>query len=181
MSTLFANVSGDDAQAAVAPFIADVQSVGATIVNQTVVTAIANDIVGFADDRAGYNTLLGSRLIPATQYEHDPAAIGAAYKTLFDQGAGSYVLHSFRSLIQSLTQRLGRILGHLVAGGKLPCQSILYPASNISIGKVAENANISSAILPKWRTAKTHVCAVRLSARLASDTDHTGHRDDNLG
>lgn len=89
MSTLFANVSGDDAQAAVAPFIADVQTTGASIVNQTVVTAPASDIVGFADDNAGYNTLLGSRLIPATQYEHDPAAIGNAYMALLDQGVGS--------------------------------------------------------------------------------------------
>ncbi|KZV69773.1 FAD-binding domain-containing protein [Peniophora sp. CONT] len=123
MSTLFANISGDDAKAAVAPFIADVQTVGATFINETTTTATANDIVGFPDDNAGYNTLLGSRLFPATQYENSPDVIGAAYKTLLDQGIGS-------------------ILGHLVAGGK-----------------VAENANISSAILPKWRTAKTHVIA----------------------
>lgn len=91
MSTLFANVSGDDAKAAVAPFIADVQTVGATFINETATTAIANDIVGFADDNAGYNTLLGSRLFPATQYEQNPEVIGAAYKTLLDQGIGSYV------------------------------------------------------------------------------------------
>lgn len=92
MSTLIANVSGDAAQAAVTPFITDIQAIGATVINQTATTAIANDIVGFADDKAGYNTLLGSRLVPAAQYEHNPDAIGAAYKTLLDQGVGSYVL-----------------------------------------------------------------------------------------
>ncbi|VDC02802.1 unnamed protein product [Peniophora sp. CBMAI 1063] len=123
MSTLFANISGDDAQAAIAPSLADVQAVGASILNQTVVTALVNDIVGEADDNAGFNNVLVSRLIPATQYEHNPSVIGAAYKTLLEQG-------------------VNHVLGHLVAGGK-----------------VTENANISSAILPKWRTAKTHVIA----------------------
>ncbi|VDC02798.1 unnamed protein product [Peniophora sp. CBMAI 1063] len=123
VSTLFANVSGDDAQAALAPFLADVQAVGATLVNETVVTALVNDIVGAADDSAGYSGVLGSRLMPAAQYEQNPSVIGAAYKTLLDQGVAG-------------------VLGHLVAGGK-----------------VLENADISSAITPKWRTAKTHVIA----------------------
>ncbi|KZV76446.1 FAD-binding domain-containing protein [Peniophora sp. CONT] len=124
MSTLFANVSGDDAKAAIAPFIADVQTVGATFINETVVTAIANDIVGATDDNAGTNGLLGSRLFPAAQYEQNPEVIGAAYKTLFDQGINQY--RAFDAVF---------------------------------VGKVSENANISSAILPKWRTAKTHIIA----------------------
>ena len=38
------------------------------------------------------------------------------------------------------------------------------------IGKVAENADIVSAILPKWRTAKTHV-RIHLS-RVLSISEH---------
>ncbi|KZV68486.1 FAD-binding domain-containing protein [Peniophora sp. CONT] len=144
MNTLFANVSGDDAKAAIAPFIADVQTVGATFINETVTTAIANDIVGAADDNAGINVILGSRLVPATQYEHNPEVIGAAYKTLLDQDVDAYVLLSFCTLRRLLIQVIRSILGLLVAGGK-----------------VAENANINSAILPKWRTAKTHVITVK--------------------
>ena len=51
------------------------------------------------------------------------------------------------------------ILGNLVAGGKidlffLGCWVLLN--SKFS-GKVAENANVSNAVNPAWRTAKTHV------------------------
>ncbi|KZV68501.1 FAD-binding domain-containing protein [Peniophora sp. CONT] len=127
MKTVFANVSGDDAKAAIAPFIADVQTVGATFINETVTTATANDIVGAADDKAGYNILLGSRLFPAAQYERNPEVIGAAYKTLLDQDIEGYLYRS----------------GHTFDA--------------VFTGKVAENANIDSAILPKWRTAKTHI------------------------
>ena len=92
MKTFFANVSSDDAQAALAPFIKDVQTVGSTFVNQTVTTGVANDIVGSADDMAGYNILMASRLFPATLYEENPEAIGALYEALLDQGAELYVL-----------------------------------------------------------------------------------------
>ena len=52
------------------------------------------------------------------------------------------------------------ILGNLVAGGKIDlffgggCWVLLN--SKFS-GKVAENANVSNAVNPAWRTAKTHV------------------------
>ncbi|VDB84461.1 unnamed protein product [Peniophora sp. CBMAI 1063] len=124
MRTYFPNVSNDSAQAAIAPFIADVEAIGASVVSQTAITALANDLVARADDDGGVNLVLASRLIPETQYEQNPSAIGAAYKALLDQGV------------------LG-ILGNLVAGGQ-----------------VAENANITSAIHPKWRTAKTHIMMV---------------------
>lgn len=89
MNTLFINISAADATSAVAPFLNDVQTTGAQVVNQSAVAALANDIVGFPDDLAGYNSLLGSRLVPAKAYQTHPEAIGAAYKTLLDQGVGS--------------------------------------------------------------------------------------------
>ncbi|KAI0043010.1 FAD-binding domain-containing protein [Auriscalpium vulgare] len=120
LSTVFSNLTGADVEAQMAPLLADVTALGATVSGEGTITALPNDILGFADDSSGVNLILGSRLIPATAYL-DPTKVGAAYKTLIDGGAQ-------------------RVLGHMLGGGK-----------------VAENANISSAVLPKWRTAKTHV------------------------
>ncbi|KAJ7883551.1 FAD-binding domain-containing protein [Mycena olivaceomarginata] len=83
------------------------------------------------------NTVLGSRLIPAATYRDSPATVGEVYKRLFDSGATQYVSYLRFFNLASTTLR---ILGHLVAGGK-----------------VAENAKISSAVHPAWRTAKTHL------------------------
>ncbi|KAI0050106.1 FAD-binding domain-containing protein [Auriscalpium vulgare] len=124
LSTIFSNLTGADALAQLAPLMTDIKALGASVSGEDgTITALANYVLGFADDPSGVNLVLGSRLIPATAY-HDPTKVGAAYKTLIDGGAQ-------------------RILGHLVAGGK-----------------VSENANISSAITPKWRTAKTHIIVV---------------------
>lgn len=47
----------------------------------------------------------------------------------------------------------------MLAGGKnrntVLFMNIIEELNNL--GKVAENANIESAVTPKWRTAKTHV------------------------
>ena len=101
MRTIFANVSGDDAQAAVAPFIADVETIGAQLVNQTVKTVLANDIVGAsADDSVGEYLIFVSSLIPEAQYKNNPAAIGAAYKTLLDLGVAGYALEHLTELTE---------------------------------------------------------------------------------
>ncbi|KAI0314848.1 FAD-binding domain-containing protein [Amylostereum chailletii] len=121
LSTLFPNRTAEDATAMVQPFLDDAVEQGAIVVNATTVTASPNVIVAFPDDQGGYNSILGSRLLPPAVYSDNATAVGEAYTTLLDQGADS-------------------ILCHLVAGGK-----------------VAENANIDSAVTPKWRTAKTHV------------------------
>ncbi|KAF8201271.1 FAD-binding domain-containing protein [Mycena galopus ATCC 62051] len=78
-----------------------------------------NDALYQADDSVGSNTVLGSRLIPASTYRNSPAAVG--------------------KVVEQLAESNRTIIVHLVAGGK-----------------VAENANISSAVHPAWRTAKTH-------------------------
>jgi len=123
--TYFVNITADEAAAAVAPFIGDVQAIGVQLINQTAITGLANDLVTSLDDLAGFNALLGSRLIPATAFQDNPEGIGAAYKMILDH------------------QDVLEIIGIRVAGGK-----------------VAENANVNNAVLPKWRTAKSHVIAV---------------------
>ncbi|KAN0105124.1 FAD-binding domain containing protein [Russula decolorans] len=123
--TFFKDLDGDASKAQMSSFLADAVKVGAVVQGETTVTAFANDIVGFPDDPAGYNSILSSRLIPASVYSNAPERVGPAYKQLLLQG------------IQS-------VLGFLVAGGQ-----------------VAANADIDSAVIPAWRSAKTHVIATQ--------------------
>ena len=56
---------------------------------ESTLTRVANDIVGFPDDPAGYNIVLGSRLIPDTAYLRNPSSVGVACKQLLSQGIKS--------------------------------------------------------------------------------------------
>ncbi|KAK7058069.1 FAD-binding domain-containing protein, partial [Favolaschia claudopus] len=122
--TILPRTEVDDATSILAPFLQDLSTIpDAEIVSQVVEERVVNDILYNADDDAGGNIVLGSRLIPTTAYRaiDAPETVEKVYRELLDAGA------------------LG-ILGHLVAGGQ-----------------VSANANISSAITPAWRTAKTHI------------------------
>lgn len=58
-----------------------------------------------------------------------------------------------------------RIIGHMLAGGKSRTTDLImdiFEELN-NLGKVAENANIASAVTPKWRSAKTHVSPVAIN------------------
>ncbi|KAH9957276.1 hypothetical protein BGW80DRAFT_216211 [Lactifluus volemus] len=125
ISTLFKDLDGNASKAQMSPFLNDARALGAVVENESTNTAVANDIVGLADDASGFNLILSSRLIPASVYLDSPGNVGAAYKQILSQG-------------------IPQILGHLVAGGQ-----------------VAANANISSAIIPAWRSAKTHIIATQ--------------------
>jgi hypothetical protein len=140
VSTLFKDLDGDASKAQMSSFLADAAKVGATVQGETTVTAFANDIVGFADDLSGYNTILSSRLVPGSVYSNAPESVGPAYKQLLSQG------------IQS-------ILGLLVAGGAFHFRDVLWSYSKLTIhvGQVAANAHIDSAVNPAWRLAKAHV------------------------
>ncbi|KAF7368363.1 FAD-binding domain-containing protein [Mycena venus] len=93
---------------------------GVSLVSEEYGFGDINDALFQADDAAGTNSVLGSRLIPAETYRQSPEKVGQVYKELLDIG----------------TQQ---IFGIVVAGGK-----------------VAENADIESAVHPAWRKAKTH-------------------------
>jgi hypothetical protein len=140
VSTIFKDLDGDASKAQMSSFLADAAKVGATVQGETTVTAFANDIVGFADDLSGYNTILSSRLVPGSVYSNAPESVGLAYKQLLSQG------------IQS-------VVGLLVAGGAFHFRDVLWSFSKLTIhvGQVAANAHIDSAINPAWRSAKTHV------------------------
>ncbi|KAJ7446962.1 FAD-binding domain-containing protein [Mycena latifolia] len=117
LNTYMPDTTPEQSLALLSPFL----NASLALLSQNFTYGDINDALFHPNDGAGFNTVLGSRLIPAATYRHSPGAVGKAYQKLLAGGA---------------TQ----ILGHLVAGGK-----------------VAENANISSAVHPAWRTAKTHL------------------------
>jgi hypothetical protein len=98
VSTLFKDLDGNASKAQMSPFLNDARALGAVVENESTITAVANDIVGFADDASGFNLILSSRLIPASVYLDSPGDVGAAYHQILSQG-------------------IPQILGHLVAGG----------------------------------------------------------------
>jgi hypothetical protein len=100
ISTLFKDLDGNASKAQMSPFLNDARALGAVVENESTNTAVANDIVGLADDASGFNLILSSRLIPASVYLDSPGNVGAAYKQILSQG-------------------IPQILGHLVAGGVL--------------------------------------------------------------
>ncbi|KAJ6559840.1 hypothetical protein B0H19DRAFT_1145899 [Mycena capillaripes] len=125
LNTYMPNTTAEQSMALLAPFLnASLALPGVFLFSQQFTYGDINDALYQPDDGVGSNTVLGSRLIPATTYRDSPATVGKVYQKLLASGA---------------TQ----ILGHLVAGGK-----------------VAENAKISSAVHPAWRTAKTHLIVV---------------------
>ncbi|KAJ7124309.1 hypothetical protein C8R44DRAFT_875362 [Mycena epipterygia] len=116
------NTTTSQSMALLSPFInASLAIPGVSLISQEYIFGNINDALFEADDSAGGNGVLGSRLIPADIYRHFPATVGQVYKELLDNGTA-------------------RIIA-VVTGG----------------GQVAENANISSAVHPAWRTAKTHL------------------------
>ncbi|KAJ7193232.1 FAD-binding domain-containing protein [Mycena pura] len=122
LATVMPQTTVERSKTLLAPFMnASLALPGVSLVSQAFQSSNINDASFMADDAAGSNGVLGSRLIPEATYRDSPQKVGPVYKKLFDGGAAA-------------------IDGVMVAGGK-----------------VAENANISSAVHPAWRTAKTHI------------------------
>ena len=138
--TLFKDLDGDASKAQMSSFLADAAKLGASIQGEDTLTTFINDMVEFPDDLAGFNLILSSRLIPGSVYTNAPESVGPAYKQLLSQGIPS-------------------VLGSLIAGGAFYFQDVPLSHSKLTIhaGQVAANAHIDSAVLPAWRTAKTHV------------------------
>jgi hypothetical protein len=139
--TFFKDLDGDASKAQMSSFLADAAKLGAAVQEETTVTTLANDIASlFPDDPSGYNAILSSRLVPGSVYSNAPESVGLAYKQLFSHG-------------------MRTVLGLLVGGGTLDFRDVLwcYPKLTTHVGQVAANAHIDSAIIPAWRSAKTHV------------------------
>ena len=115
VSTVFKDLNGDASKAQMSPFLADAAKLGAIVQGEATVTTLANNIVGFPDDLSGYNTILSSRLVPASVYSNSPESVGSAYNQLLSHG------------IQS-------VLGHLVAGGAFHLRDVpwSYPKAHHS-------------------------------------------------
>ncbi|KAF7340731.1 FAD-binding domain-containing protein [Mycena sanguinolenta] len=92
-----------------------------SLVAEEYVVQNVNDALFTADDAAGKDMVVGSRLIPASVLRERPETVGKVYEQLLD--AGALEVASF-----------------VIAGGQ-----------------VTANADISSAVHPAWRTAKTHL------------------------
>ena len=99
ISTVFKDLDGDSSKAQMSSFLADAAKLGAVVQGETTVTTFANDIVGSPDDPSGYNSILSSRLVPASVYSNSPESVGSAYKQLLSLGT------------------ILSVLGLLVAGG----------------------------------------------------------------
>ena len=140
LSTLFKDLDGNASKAQMSSFLSDAAKLGAVVQGETTITTIANDIVGFPDDRSGYNTILSSRLVPSSVYSNTPERVGPAYRQL-------------------LTGGIPYVLGILCAGGAFHFRYGLWPYFKLTIhvGQVSANAHIDSAVNPAWRTAKAHV------------------------
>ncbi|KAJ7088708.1 hypothetical protein C8R44DRAFT_819336 [Mycena epipterygia] len=156
LNTYTPNTTISQSMALLAPFMnASLALPGVFLLSQPeYVYGDINDALFQPDDSVGSNVVLGSRLIPASTYRDSPNKVGDTYKQLLDTGTTVYVL-CIRCVV-SPTPSSNRLLGHLVAGGK-----------------VAENAHISSAVHPAWRTAKTHV----VTANMWTDSASIGEID----
>ncbi|KAI0248051.1 FAD-binding domain-containing protein [Lactifluus subvellereus] len=138
LNTTFKDLDGDASRAQMSSFLDDARALGAVVQEESTITSLANDIVTVPDDQSLFNLIFSSRLIPNSVYLNAPSNIGTAYKQLLSQGVP--------------------VVGGVVVGGVFPCPIFRpYFTLIVPVGQVATNANISSAIIPAWRLAKTHV------------------------
>jgi hypothetical protein len=112
--TYFPNTSTFEASERMFPFINEAIATGAVVQSQASFLSI-NKALTFLDNVVATNTVLGSRLIPASSYSN-PDLVGDIYKKLLDAGTPSYVF--LRSSWFSLLNETS-IHGNLVAGGTL--------------------------------------------------------------
>lgn len=85
--TYMPNTTAEKSQILLAPFInASLALPGVVFVSQTFKDGEINDVMFGADDGAGNNVVLGSRLVPEALYRDSPEKVGPVYKELFDNG-----------------------------------------------------------------------------------------------
>jgi hypothetical protein len=90
--THIANTTAAQATALLAPFRnAALALPDVSLVAEEYVVKNVNDALFTADDAAGNNMVVGSRLIPASVLRESPDTIGNVYEQLLDSGALEYV------------------------------------------------------------------------------------------
>ena len=85
LDSFFPNSSLAQAEAALQPFIDDVQKVDGVNLTQQSVLQNINDALTLTDDVAGFDAVLGSRLVPATAYKN-ATLVGQVYSELMNAG-----------------------------------------------------------------------------------------------
>ncbi|KAJ7171061.1 FAD-binding domain-containing protein [Mycena filopes] len=114
LQTYLLNQTVEEGRATLAPFLTAAQALpGVAIVSADYTYGVTNDLLFHADDTAGYDLVMGSRLIPSATYRDSPEVVGQVYLELLNAGT------------------LG-IFGNLVAGGKVSenahIDSAVHPA-----------------------------------------------------
>ena len=84
-NSYFPNSSLTQAEAALKPFIDDVQKVDGVNLTQRSVLQNINDALTSTDDFVGVDLILGSRLVPASAYKNS-TLVGEVYSQLLDAG-----------------------------------------------------------------------------------------------
>ncbi|KAI0061850.1 FAD-binding domain-containing protein [Artomyces pyxidatus] len=145
LSTLAANISGDALKARMAPFLNEVRTLGAIVTPEITITATPNDIIANADFAiesvvAGVSPADAPQGVIGFQDDVSGQNLILGSRLIPATAYQGNVDHIGDAVTKILDQGIPGFLGHMVSGGK-----------------VAENANISSAVTPKWRTAKTHI------------------------
>lgn len=85
LNSYFPNSSLAQAEAALRPFIDDVQKVDGVNLTHWNVLRNINDALSSRDDFVGVNLVLGSRLVPATAYKN-ASLVGQVYSQLLNAG-----------------------------------------------------------------------------------------------
>lgn len=85
--TYFRGQSANEAKAHMKPLLDAVKREGFTVVNENVTVDEVNNMVYTADNAAGVNAIMGSRLIPAAAYRTNCSRIGRQYQALLENGA----------------------------------------------------------------------------------------------
>jgi hypothetical protein len=80
--TIFKDLDGNASKAQMSSFLNDARALGTIVLEESTITAPANDIVGVQDDESGTNGILSSRLVPNSVYLNTPSNVGTAIKRL---------------------------------------------------------------------------------------------------
>ncbi|KAI0040085.1 FAD-binding domain-containing protein [Auriscalpium vulgare] len=144
LSTLVKGVSGSTLIARMKPFLDDARALGAEVLPEITVTATPNEIIATADFGiesvvAGAAATAPGEVLP---FQDDVSGqnLILGSRLIPDAAYRGNVDHFGTAVTEILKSGVPGFLGHMVSGGK-----------------VAENANLSVALTPKWRTAKTHM------------------------
>lgn len=84
--TFFKDLTGEQANASMKPFLDDVKAKNYSVIVEQVVEATGNELLYSPDDTGGIESIMGSRLISERVYRNNPAGVGKMYTALLEAG-----------------------------------------------------------------------------------------------